>query len=88
VAKDLVLEMDSAHLTPAALALAFRTLVGAGQHKAAHALYCRLASKVPTGESSPLFAAQVLSPLVLSVRSPLELQRDPTANVSHADFSC
>jgi hypothetical protein len=69
VVKDLVLEMDSADLTPGALALVFRTLLGAGQHKATHALYHRLASKVLVGESSPLFAAQVLSPLVLAVRN-------------------
>jgi hypothetical protein len=60
--------MDPSNLTPSALALVFRTLAGASQHKAAHALYHRLVSRVPTGESSPLFAVQVLSPLAVSVR--------------------
>ena len=68
MAKDLALEMDPSDLTPSALALVFRTLAGASQHKAAHALYHRLVSRAATGESSPLFAVQVLSPLAVSVR--------------------
>ena len=68
MAKDLAVEAGAGELGACALGRVFRILDSAGQHKAAHALYYRLASRVAAGESSPLFAAQSVASLTMVVR--------------------